>query len=209
MLGAKSLAWLESWPVFSTHLHDYRVYAGGKTIVGGLLGGWIGVEIAKRFVRLQVSTGDAVVFAVIIGIAVGRFGCFLTGLADNTYGIPSQLPWAVDFSDGIPRHPTQLYESLFLCLLGLTLWRLRRLPLRLPDGTLFRLFLASYLLFRFAVEFIKPREFRLLGLSPIQMASAAGALVAIISLRRTLGGLGSREGGITSANTEQVQEKIP
>ena len=45
-----------------------------------------------------------------LAIAVGRFGCFFGGLPDQTYGTPTALPWAVDFGDGIGRHPVQLYE---------------------------------------------------------------------------------------------------
>ncbi len=185
MVGAKVLAWAEMWPTFWAHHAEPAVWLGGKTIAGGLMGGWIGVEIAKRFVGLRESTGDSVVFAVIVGIAIGRLGCFFTGLSDNTYGIASSLPWAVNFGDGVPRHPTQLYESAFLLALGAGLWMMRRH--QLPNGTVFRLFMASYLLFRFAIEFIKPREFRAAcGLSPIQIASALGAIVALISLRRVL-----------------------
>jgi prolipoprotein diacylglyceryltransferase len=102
-----------------------------------------------------------------------------------TYGIASTLPWAVDFGDGIRRHPTQLYEIAFLIMTGILLWNLRRRWL--PSGSLFRLFMASYLFFRFGVEFLKPRDFRVVGLlSPIQVASLAGAMVAVISLRRIL-----------------------
>jgi len=54
---------------------------------------------------------------LVMGIAIGRVGCFLTGLPDHTYGVHSSLPWAVDFGDG-PRHPTQLYEIAFVMLLG-------------------------------------------------------------------------------------------
>ena len=52
----------------------------------------------------------------LLALAVGRIGCFLTGLPDHTYGIHSSLPWAVNFGDG-PRHPTQLYESLAVLLI--------------------------------------------------------------------------------------------
>jgi prolipoprotein diacylglyceryltransferase len=55
---------------------------------------------------------------------VGRIGCFLTGLADNTYGTPTGLPWGVDFGDRIHRHPTQLYEIAFLMILIPLLWHL-------------------------------------------------------------------------------------
>ena len=176
LFGAKLLAWLESFPL---HRDQNQLLAliSGKTIVGGLLGGWIGIEIAKKHLGIRHSTGDAFVFPLIFGIAVGRIGCFLTGLADHTHGIASSLPWAVDFGDAISRHPTQLYEVFFLLVLGITLYfHARRTR---PNGELFRLFLASYLAFRFSVEFIKPSPKPYLHLSAIQWASLCGLTVCI------------------------------
>src|SRR5258708_36630797 len=63
------------------------------------------------------STGDLCVYPLIFGQCVGRIGCFLTGLDDHTHGNFTSLPWGVNFGDG-PRHPTQLYEILFLLILG-------------------------------------------------------------------------------------------
>ncbi len=90
---------------------------GGKTIVGALVFGLIAVELFKRYIGLHQSTGDLYAIPLALGIAIGRIGCFLTGLSDNTFGTPTNLPWAIDFGDGIPRHPTQLYEIAFLLLL--------------------------------------------------------------------------------------------
>src|SRR5207244_3828662 len=53
------------------------VLFAGKTIVGGLLGGLIGVEIAKKASGITRSTGDRFVYPLIVGIAIGRIGCFL------------------------------------------------------------------------------------------------------------------------------------
>jgi hypothetical protein len=90
---------------------------GGKTIVGALIFGLISVELIKRYIGLRQSTGDLYAIPLALGIAIGRIGCFLTGLSDNTYGTPTNLPWAINFGDGIPRHPTQLYEIIFLIAL--------------------------------------------------------------------------------------------
>ena len=180
-VGSKVLAWAESpldyWSVRATP----AAWLGGKTIVGGLLGGWIGVEVAKRRLAVTRRTGDAFVFPLLLGIAIGRVGCFLTGLPDHTYGLPSSLPWAVNFGDGVPRHPTQLYEILFLLLLGLVLLPLRRGS---NDGRLFRVFVAAYLAWRFFIDFLKPRFDCYAGLSAIQWASLAGAAVCLWQWRR-------------------------
>jgi prolipoprotein diacylglyceryltransferase len=173
LIGSKLLAWAESPIEYWNARENPAAWLGGKTIVGGLLVGWIGVEIAKRKLGIARSTGDAFVFPLILGIAIGRIGCFLTGLADHTHGLHTTLPWAVDFGDG-PRHPTQLYEIAFLILLGVALAIRARRPHF--NGELFRLFMLGYLSFRFAIEFIKPRYAPWLGLSAIQIACMIGML---------------------------------
>jgi prolipoprotein diacylglyceryltransferase len=144
----------------------------GKTIVGGLLGGLIAVEAVKLWVGERTSTGDLYVFPLIVGIAVGRVGCLLTGLADDTHGVVTALPWGIDFGDGVPRHPTQLYEIAFLMLLAGMLALRRRRPLE--PGGLFKLFMAGYLGWRLLIDLLKPAHFTLLGLTPIQLACLAG-----------------------------------
>jgi phosphatidylglycerol:prolipoprotein diacylglycerol transferase len=185
LVGSKLLAWTESWPDYAHAFsrEGFAVLAGGKTIVGGLLGGWAGVEIAKRAMHITYSTGDAYVFPLILGMSVGRVGCFLTGLPDHTYGNHTGVPWAVDFGDG-PRHPTQLYDIVFLLLLGVVL--LVRMRWAYPNGRIFRLFLLAYCAYRFAIEFIKPTYRPYIGLSAIQLACLGGVIACAISmLRRT------------------------
>ncbi len=113
-LGSKLLFWLEDPQLTWQHLHDPTYFLGGKTIVGALAFGLITVELAKRYIGLRASTGDLYAIPLALGIAIGRIGCFLTGLSDNTYGTPTNLPWAINFGDNLPRHPTQLYEIIFL-----------------------------------------------------------------------------------------------
>ncbi|MCX6903351.1 MAG: prolipoprotein diacylglyceryl transferase, partial [Verrucomicrobia bacterium] len=104
----------------------WRILIGGKTIVGALLGGWVGVALAKRRLGIGHPSGDVYVFPVILGMCVGRVGCFLAGLEDHTYGIATSLPWGVNFGDGISRHPTQLYEIVFLlAVAGVFFWRIK------------------------------------------------------------------------------------
>jgi prolipoprotein diacylglyceryltransferase len=104
---------------------------------------------------------------------IGRTGCFLAGLEDGTYGVASSLPWAINFGDGIRRHPTNLYEIVFWIILWLTLKIIER-NYQFTDGSKFKIFLSSYLIFRFLVEFIKPDYFFSFGLSVIQLVCIAG-----------------------------------
>lgn len=179
IVGARLLAWIETpWnPLTGAWI------APGKTIVGGLLGGWAGIEAVKARFGITARTGDAYVLPLCVGIALGRVGCFLTGLADHTYGLATQLPWGVDFGDG-PRHPTQLYEAAWLLLLPLSGWLLSRWRRDWPAGAGFQAFMAAYLLFRFGVEWIKPTLKIYAGLSAIQWASLLGAGVALHQLYR-------------------------
>jgi len=182
--GSKLLAWAEM-PRYYLALarNDPTALLGGKTIVGGLLGGWGGIEFAKERLGILRSTGDAFVWPLALGTAIGRLGCFFTGLSDHTYGVATALPWGVDFGDGVSRHPTQLYESAFVLALAVGVGFGTR-GRELPDGARFRLYFSGYFLFRFLIEFIKPRETPLAGLSAIQIASVAGAMLSLYSLGR-------------------------
>jgi prolipoprotein diacylglyceryltransferase len=181
LVGSKLLAWIESAPDYWPHRFEPQAWLGGKTIVGGLLGGWAGVEISKRLLHVTRSTGDLFVYPLILGQCIGRIGCFLTGLPDHTYGNPTHVPWAVDFGDG-PRHPTQLYEIFFLLLLGCGIWVSERRFGPFRGGVRFRLYMLGYLLFRFCIEFIKPVFAPYGGLSAIQLASLCGAVVCLTHL---------------------------
>jgi len=178
LLGSRFLGILEELPRpgFDWHMF-FAISGGGKTIVGGLLGGWIAVEFAKRISGIRARTGDIFAVPLCFGIAIGRIGCFFAGLADDTYGKPTTLPWGVNFGDGIPRHPTQLYEILFLSGLVLALYRLNAKPHR--TGIVFQIFLGSYLAWRFLIDFIKPQPLAH-GLNMIQWACLAGLVALLI-----------------------------
>ena len=148
---------------------------GNKTVMGGLLGGLMGVELTKKWLGVTSSSGDLMTFPLLFGQIIGRIGCFLEGLEDGTFGTPSKLPFAIDFGDGIPRHPTQLYEILFLIILWLSIVYLEK-KITLRNGSRFKIYLATYCLFRLMIEFIKPNDFYLAGLCAIQVAALGGIL---------------------------------
>ena len=173
LLGSRILGLLEQAPRRGLTWHDVLL-PGGKTIVGGLLGGWLAVEIVKLLTGIRSRTGDLFAVPLCVGIAIGRIGCFLAGLADDTYGKPTTLPWGVDFGDGIRRHPTQLYELLFLAILGWLLWRWNSRPQ--VNGRIFRSFMAAYLTWRLAIDFLKPQPL-VDGMNLIQWACIAGLVV--------------------------------
>lgn len=182
LVGSRLLGLLEQAPARHIALSQIVSPSGGKTIVGGLLGGWLSVEIAKKLKGIRTRTGDLFVVPLCIGIGVGRIGCLLAGLVDDTYGTPTRLPWAVDFGDGVSRHPTQAYEILFLAALAMALHVVSRRPHE--AGLRFRLFMAAYLLWRLLVDFLKPQPL-VGGLNPIQWACIGGLALLIIGQRRS------------------------
>ena len=156
-IGSKAVFWLERPDLLVQYWGLWHVVflQSGQSIVGGLLGGLLGVELAKKLHGVTASTGDLFVTPILVGLVVGRVGCFLAGLADDTYGIPTRLPWGVDFGDGLARHPTQLYEILFAAVLWLVLKRSAH-RLAATPGLKFRLMLSAYLLWRLLIDAIKP-----------------------------------------------------
>jgi prolipoprotein diacylglyceryltransferase len=185
LLGSRLLGLAEQGPIVEAawrtgHMWQLVFSPGGKTIVGGLLGGWLGVEIVKRFNGIHRRTGDLFALPLCVGIAVGRIGCFIAGLADDTYGKPTTLPWAVDLGDGIGRHPVQIYEIIFLIILG-TLISTRA---KLPEGARFRIFLGGYLAWRLVIDFLKPQPL-IHGLNLIQWSCVSGVVVLILDEFRT------------------------
>jgi len=202
LVGSRMLGLAEHWPTVrqaweSGRMLELLLSPGGKTIVGGLLGGWLGVEIVKKLGGIKRRTGDLFALPLCVGIAVGRVGCLIAGLADDTYGKPTSLPWAVDLGDGIGRHPVQVYEILFLLLLGFVLSRLRvadsvsghdfsraenarqKAWALAPEGARFRIFLGSYLAWRLVIDFLKPQPL-IHGLNLIQWSCVTGILFLVL-----------------------------
>jgi len=142
--------------VGSLNLNLAGTFALGHSIAGGIIGGIVGVEIYKCANGLRGSTGRGFVAPLAAGIAVGRLGCFFAGLPDYTYGVPTTLPWGVDFGDGIPRHPVQLYESgaMLIFLVAYLGAIARRSTVFSRHG--FYIFIGYYGVQRFVWEFLKP-----------------------------------------------------
>ncbi len=166
-LGAK-LVYLaaEGW----LHWHDenrWIILATGKSITGALLGGYAGVEIAKRLTAYTSATGDWFAIIAPVGIMLGRVGCMLHGCC---LGRECAAGWftMID-AHGVARWPAAQMEFLFNALaLGgvLMLRRFRILP-----GQHFHLYLMAYGLFRFAHEFLRETPQILGPLSGYQIAA--------------------------------------
>ncbi len=91
---------------------------GGRTILGGVIGGWIAVEIAKRKMGIRTSTGPLWAVALPAGEFFGRIGCWFNGCC---FGKVCTLPWAVNSHDAM-RHPTQFYLAASAALIFGVVW---------------------------------------------------------------------------------------
>jgi len=149
-LGSKLLHVAEHLP-FLMAQGTPELWLGGKSVLGGFIGGTLGVEIAKRATGWRTSTGDAWVPALAAGLIIGRLGCQLSGLWDQTFGNPTTLPWGWDYGDGVARHPAAAYEMLLVSALYLGV----RGCFREAPGARFAAFLGGYCLLRFGLEFFK------------------------------------------------------
>ncbi|MBP2830796.1 prolipoprotein diacylglyceryl transferase [Aquimarina sp. U1-2] len=165
-LGSRIFGFLEH-PFFSSDLDGLLMVLNTKTIMGGLFGGLLGVELAKKVIGEKKSSGDVFTFPIILGILIGRIGCFFAGINEFTYGNKTDFFLAMDLGDGLPRHPIALYEIIFLILLWVFLRYLQN-SRTLPNGWLFQYFMILYFTFRFMIEFLKPNTFYIFGLSSIQ-----------------------------------------
>lgn len=178
---------------FAHPLHIFYLWQGGMSFHGGLLGV---ITVMYLFARHKHRTmweiSDFVAPLIPLGLAAGRLGNFING---ELWGRPTTLPWGMVFPethDGIPRHPSQLYEmGLEGFALFALMWWFARKPR--PVGQVSAVFLMGYGTFRFLVEFTRqPDAFLGLlfdGLSMGQLLSlpmiVAGAIIFAWSARRS------------------------
>ena len=141
----------------------------GKTIEGGVVGGYIAVVLMKRHLGITRPTGDLFALAIPAGEAIGRIACFIGGCC---YGKVSHVAWSVA-EQGALRHPTQLYLSFAAAATFVLLVVLDRSK-RLPENGLFYTQGMLFCISRFAIEFFRDGNAAVAGLTTAQLASMAG-----------------------------------
>jgi phosphatidylglycerol---prolipoprotein diacylglyceryl transferase len=185
ILGARLLYVMLTWSYFRDHLdHVFRVWEGGLSFHGGLVGGLVAGWVYCRqrgisFLRM----GDIVAPGLAIGYSIGRIGCFLNGCC---YGAPTDLPWACRFHDPPitgpltpPSHPTQIYASIInvgIFALLMLIWRRQK-----ATGQVLWSYLLFYAIYRFGIEFLRKgatAQVLAMGLTHSQWASIGMVLVA-------------------------------
>ena len=172
-------------------MHLITTWEGGMSFHGGLAGVAIAIWLFCRRNKLQLlSVADMIAVVAPVGLFFGRLANFING---ELWGKPTDVPWAMVFprtGDGLPRHPSQLYEAALegIVLFILLQLALRRFKLHERPGLLTGLFFLGYGLFRFFVEFFREPDGPFLGWFSMGMAlsiplwAAAGAFLWV-SLR--------------------------
>jgi phosphatidylglycerol:prolipoprotein diacylglycerol transferase len=139
------------------------IWEGGMSFHGGLLGVIIACVIyARKHKFSALALGDILATVTPIGLFFGRIANFING---ELFGRVTTVPWAVIFpyGGGLPRHPSQLYESF---LEGLVLFILLFLAARKPDirrtpGLLLGIFITGYGISRFIIEFYREPDIQI------------------------------------------------
>jgi phosphatidylglycerol---prolipoprotein diacylglyceryl transferase len=188
-VGARLFLIPTGWQFFSDDPIGFLLASSGWVWQGGVIGGAIGVLYMahRRGVPLLVAA-DICAPGLAVGLAIGRIGCQLAG--DGDYGIPSTLPWAMSYPDGVVPttervHPTPIYEMLAnLAILGY-LWRHRRRGL--APGDMIGRYLVLSSVVRFLVEFVRRNPSWLAGLTTAQWMSVAFAVLGVVLVRRAAG----------------------
>ena len=161
----------------------FAVWEGGMSAHGGIIGVIIVMILFARMKKMPFLTvSDFVVPLVPLGLMFGRIGNFING---ELWGRPASpdLPWAMIFpqaGDGIPRHPSQLYESFGEgLLLFLLLWFISRKPR--PAGLVSGVFCFGYGAARFIVEYFREPD-AFLGLQALDLSRGQWLSLPLIVL---------------------------
>lgn len=183
LMGSKLIGNLEN-PYVLFENFNFKRFWTNNTIVGGLAFGLIGVELAKKIAGHKESTGDLIVYPLILAIIIGRIGCFLTGIHEETYGLPTTSIFGMHLGDEYLRHPVALYEIGFMIVLWICL-KIVEKKRKYPSGFIFQLFMLSYFTFRFFLDFIKPKIEIAGNLGTIQLVCLLVIIYYIYKIKNT------------------------
>ena len=179
LVGAKILFLYQNATLTEFLSDPARYFVSGYASVGGLVGIFCVLWIVSRLKRTDFQVLlDIVCPALILGHGVGRIGCFLNGC---DYGTVCSLPWAVSFSERVVNvHPTQIYDTLFMTLLFVFLWKIR--TRNRPVGFVSAVGFVILGTQRFLIEFIRETTPSFVeDLSQAQLAALL--LVAVFGIR--------------------------
>ncbi|NWJ46637.1 MAG: prolipoprotein diacylglyceryl transferase [Chloroflexi bacterium] len=154
----------------------WLVAHSGKSIIGGIAGGYLAIKISKKAFNYRISTGDCYAPAIPLAMAIGRIGCFL---AELPLGKPTELPWGIAATADSASHfvscpyclqnmhPSMIYEIIFHLIAFVVILRFRHLVI--VQGDTLKLYLLAAALFRFLVEFVRANPEQFWGLTGPQI----------------------------------------
>jgi phosphatidylglycerol---prolipoprotein diacylglyceryl transferase len=193
LVGARLWLVVEDWPAFVRDPVGLLFTGSGFVFYGGLVGGAVAMTLFFRRHDIPWWRGaDAVAPALVLGQALGRIGCQLSG--DGDWGTVTTVPWGMAYPHavvgwphppGVVVHPTPVYESLAYLAIFVLLWRWRRTPQ--PDGAIFCWYLVLASGARFLVEFVRINPVVTAGLTAAQITSLvliAFGTVRLVGQRR-------------------------
>lgn len=153
----------------SRPLEIFALWQGGMSSHGGIVGIALGVWWATRSLHLPLlAVLDSLIVPASFGLALGRIGNFIN---QELYGTITTLPWGVNVKnvEGV-RHPVQLYAAAKDLLIASVAWVFLRKWQQIPAGIITALFLVSYGVLRFVVEFVREPEYPLLHIGTILLS---------------------------------------
>ncbi len=181
IIGARIAYVLSNYDYFKDAPQNiFRVDQGGLIFYGGLIGGILTFYILAKWRHLNmVDLADFTITALPLGHAFGRIGCFLNGCCGGCeVAEPSWL------APGLTHYPVQLYEALFnFGVYGLLTWYFIR-HRGSKYGSVAALYLMTYPVCRFLLEFIRGDErMRVGGLDVAQLISLTLFLIGLFLWR--------------------------
>lgn len=164
--------------------HVLMIWMGGLSFYGGLIGAILALVVfARRRGIPLLAALDVAAPGAALGQAIGHVGCLIGG---DSYGIPSDVPWAVIYRNSaamaprnIPLHPTQAYEAILLAALFAAIWLSRRRLSRLGDGVTASAYLFGLAVIRFGLFFFRDESPVLAGLKTAQWLGLGIAILAV------------------------------
>lgn len=162
IIGARILYVITEYQEYLEHpFKIFKIWEGGLVFYGGYL---LGIAAVIYFLQTHDlplwKTADILAPYIALGQSIGRWGCFFAGCC---HGKPSNLPWAITFTNpkslailNTPLHPTQIYHSLANFFIFLIL--LWRRPFKKFEGELIWTYTLLYALGRFIIEFFRGDE---------------------------------------------------
>ena len=160
-----------AWALGTANLWLSGIHEPGRSVEGALIGAIAAIEAYKKAHGVTVRTGAAYALPLALGIAIGRIGCLLSGLQDNTHGIATGAGWGWDFGDGVLRHTVQLYEGMARAGFALAYVAMMARGSDFWKANGFYLAVLFYGAQRFVWEFLKPYDTAIAGLTLFQIIS--------------------------------------